>query len=282
MNIVVSAGTFWFRSFPEALDLIAGAGGTHVEVALYWARDKWERGQHLKGVSPRAGLAMVAEHGLVPSNIHNVGGLSLTADEPARHVFDEDVKSWIVEDLPQCLVFHLPHLRSETPNPAWWETFEQDWIDQFRRFEGEGRVVTAENLQPVPGYYFPVLQVEELRRFVDRHNLYLTFDTTQCLQAGFDLYRTAEYLSDRIANLHLSEYWQGRPHGFIGEGDIDWPRFFNCLDRDRLFSVTLECTMSTPQKKDVEMTSAELVDRLRLALDRVKNTILCSRLEIRD
>lgn len=275
MRIVTATGCFWYRPFEQVLEIIKAAGGRYIEADLYWTRDRWERGQHLKNVSPRDGLEMIRNAGLIPSNVHNVGGLSMRTDEPAAEVFDKDVFGWLESELPEkCLVFHAPHIMMDTPQPQWWEVFEDDWVATINTYRRPDTIVTMENLQPVPGCYFPVFTVDALESFVERHDLQLTFDTTQALWAGFDLYDAAERLSPHIVNCHLSEFTNRVPHSFIGEGDIDWPRFFGCLDVDSLFSVTIECTMSTPDTTDREMSDEELVDRLGLAIERIEKAVV--------
>jgi sugar phosphate isomerase/epimerase len=269
MRLVATTSSFWFRGFAETLEIIAAAGGEDIEVALHWARNGKERAQHLKGVSTKDARMLVEQHGLRATNIHNVGGVAFVQSEPAAGVFDDDIFEWIDDRVEQCLVFHLPCILDPAAGQAWWQSFEQPWADAISAYKGPGRIVTAENLKDSADRFTPVYTLDQIRSFLQRHELLLTFDTTQCLQAGFDLLEAADALAPWIANVHLGEVQDGRPHAFVGESGIDWPAFFRCLDPERVRSVTLEFTMTTAERRDVDMSNVELADRLRLGFDRV-------------
>ncbi len=269
MRLVATTSSFWFRTFEEALEIISLAGGHDIEVALHWERNGRERAQHLKAVPVHEARALVERNGLRATNIHNVGGVAFEQTERARDVFDDNVFEWIDDRVEQCLVFHLPCILVPSADEDWWRSFEGEWVDTINSYKAPGRVVTAENLKDSDDRFTPVFTVEAMKSFLERNDLLLTFDTTQCFQAGFDLHATAEALAPWIANVHLGEIHDGRPHAFVGESGIDWRGFFDRLDKDRLRSVTLEFTMTSAERRDTDMTTLELADRLRLGFERV-------------
>lgn len=75
MHISVATASFYFFSFEQALEIIAGAGFEQIELDLYWERGEWAMAQHLKGLDVRKVVRMVHRSGLRVSSIHDGGGV---------------------------------------------------------------------------------------------------------------------------------------------------------------------------------------------------------------
>jgi len=140
-------------------------------------------------------------------------------------------------------------------HPPAWLSLERKfwrWLNKIKDFQAEVGdnqvVVTIENM-PANGpmgcnpYYLN--STEAMIDFLQKRNLFLTFDT-----AHMGTYKTNFltdfhhfYNSDRIRNIHFSDYANGREHLMPGHGKLPLTRFLNHLRQTGYDgTVTLELT----------------------------------------
>lgn len=125
------------------------------------------------------------------------------------------------------------------------------WLYSVRDFQKEvgldGRIaVTIENMPWVGRFKINpniLSNTQHMIDFMHEHNLFLTFDCTHMGsgKANFinDFYLF--YESDRIRNIHFSDYGHGREHLLPGHGILPLTRFLNHLrSTDYQSTVTLE------------------------------------------
>jgi len=125
------------------------------------------------------------------------------------------------------------------------------WLYKVQDFQKEvgldGEVlVTIENMPWVGPFGLNpniLSSTQDMIRFINDHNLYLTFDTTHIGsgKANFidDFYQF--YNSGRIRNIHFSDYGYGKEHLVPGQGYLPITRFLNHLQHtDYNGCITLE------------------------------------------
>lgn len=140
-------------------------------------------------------------------------------------------------------------------HPPSWLGFEVSFwrwlysISDFQKEIGGGKVtVTMENMPWVGKWKINPNILSNTARFIDflkEHNLYMTFDCTH-LGSGKtnfinDFYHC--YESNRIKNIHFSDYGHGREHLLPGHGILPLTRFLNHLrntDYDKTITLELD------------------------------------------
>ena len=138
-------------------------------------------------------------------------------------------------------------------HPASWMGFEVNfwrWMYQIHDYQAEiGResvIVTLENM-PWSGRFnlnpYILSNTGKMIEFLEERNLDLTFDCTH-MGSGRpnfinDFYQF--YITDRIKNIHFSDYGHGREHLLPGHGVLPLTRFLNHLrNTDYNHTLTLE------------------------------------------
>lgn len=113
------------------------------------------------------------------------------------------------------------------------------WLYSIKDFQKEvgldGKVsVTIENMPwvgPFGSNPNILYKTQDMIKFIQEHNLFLTFDTTHIGsgKANFidDFYQF--YNSGRIRNIHFSDYGYGKEHLVPGQGYLPITRFLNHL-----------------------------------------------------
>jgi hypothetical protein len=61
---------------------------------------------------------------------------------------------------------------------------------------------------------------------------------------------------------------------FVGEGELDLAGFLSLVDSKVLNTVTLECSVSSVDRSDRQMSHADMVDRLRILKAKVENLLM--------
>ena len=140
-----------------------------------------------------------------------------------------------------------------TFHPPSWSAFEWKFyrylrsIDDFQEEIGQNLVsITIENMPhtgPLKMSTYMMNQTESMIDFMQKHNLFLTFDTAHMgtSKANFLVDFHNFYDSGMMRHIHFSDYANGREHLLPGHGSLPLTRFLNHLretDYDR--SITLE------------------------------------------
>ena len=147
-----------------------------------------------------------------------------------------------IDQLKKCadlaLEAGIPLINFHPPN---WIAFEyRFWrwlkkLDDFQDEIGHNEVlITIENMPCLPkSKVNPYLlsKVETMVRFLEEHNLYLTFDTAHCGSMHTDFLSDFHKLYDsgRMRNIHFSDYGNGEEHLLPGHGILPLTRFLNHL-----------------------------------------------------
>ena len=138
--------------------------------------------------------------------------------------------------------------------PAWMalELKFWNWFKKVEDFQAEvGReevIITIENM-PCGGAFklnpYLLAQTGKMIEFMNRHNLFLTFDTAHMGSSKANFLHDFHlfYDSGRMRNIHFSDYGYGREHLLPGHGVLPLTRFLNHL-RETKYDNTLTLELS--------------------------------------
>ena len=139
-------------------------------------------------------------------------------------------------------------------------------IDDFQEEIGQNQVtITIENMPctgPLKMNTYLVNQTESMIDFMQRHNLFLTFDTAHmgASKANFLVDFHQFYDSGMMRHIHFSDYANGREHLLPGHGHLPLTRFLNHL-RETDYDQTLTLELSPHEfPKEEEMIIATLME----------------------
>jgi sugar phosphate isomerase/epimerase len=271
VNISFATANLFMKPFPEVLELIAEAGFENIELDLYWERKEWAMAQHLKGVVVKDAVRFVEQAGLRITSIHDGGGV-LENDHSITGYINPAMDHYLdtLGYAPECLVFHTPHIEGKH-DENWWAVTSEQIAQALEPYRKTGASITIENCPRFDGYTVPLITPEELSAFTAQNGLGVTLDTTHYAQIDMDITQAARTIGPNLKTIHLSDYAQQRTHVFIGEGKLDWDSFFGALNRDNLQLITLECSLSSANQIQHEMSHSELVSRMREARQRLES-----------
>jgi len=152
-----------------------------------------------------------------------------------------------------------------TFHPPSWAAMEWKFrrylhsIEDFQEEIGQNRVtITLENMPhtgPLNVNTYMLNQTESMISFMQRHNLFLTFDTAHMgtSKANFLVDFHHFYDSGMMRHIHFSDYANRREHLLPGHGSLPLTRFLNHLretDYDR--TLTLELSpREFPERADL-------------------------------
>jgi sugar phosphate isomerase/epimerase len=273
MQLSVATANLYMHPFEQVLGIIAEAGFQNIELDLFWARKEWAMAQHLKDVPVKRVIQLVEQAGLRISSIHDGGGV--LENEHSTIGFVNPALDQYLSEMdytPDCLVFHTPHIEGDS-GIEWWERFSGKIVRSLEKYRKACSFVTIENMPLFEGYFVPLATPEELNAFVAENDLNVTFDTTHYAQMGTDIVEAAKILEGNIKTIHLSDFIAGRTHVFIGEGELDFPGFFDVIDKEHLNAVTLESSLSPMDNPNQEMIYNEMVGRMREARIRLESLL---------
>jgi sugar phosphate isomerase/epimerase len=270
IKISVSTANYYDRPFEEALEIIALAGFQFVELDLFWEHKLWAMAQHLRGYDPRDVVRLIHQAGLKVASIHDGGGV---LDQPGsiRGFINPQINAYLdqLSYAPDCLVFHTPHIEGALDD-AWWSSFAPFVLAALEPYRAVCPAVTIENMPSFDGYFVPLTTPEALSAFVRAADLGVTLDTTHYAQIDIDITRAAQTLFGKVKTVHFSDYQGGKTHVFPGDGESDFPAFFQALDASVLRWITLECAPCHLGEEKSGLPSAVLAQRLNEARQRTE------------
>jgi sugar phosphate isomerase/epimerase len=273
MLVSVATANFYFLPFEETLDIIAEAGFHNIELDLYWEWNQWAMAQHLKDVSVSQVIHSIDQSGLQVSSIHDGGGVLLHPESVKGYInprLDEYLDR--LGYVPTNLVFHTPHIEGKM-NTTWWGQLSGKIVNALDPYRVFCHHITLENMPAFEGFTVPLNTPQELHAFVIDNGFGVTFDTTHYAYINLDLLWAARILQGRIRSVHLSDFQSGKAHVFVGEGSLPLADFLSLVNLPCLDAVTLECSVSSIAKTDREMNHTEIVNRLKLAKEKVENLL---------
>jgi sugar phosphate isomerase/epimerase len=264
MRISFATANFFFLPFDETLEIIAEAGFQNIELDLFWEWKQWTMAQHLRDMPVSQAIQSVHRSGLKVTSIHDGGGVLNDHNSTTDYInprLDEYLDG--LGYAPDYMVFHPPHAEGD-PGADWWMNISRDILRALDPYRSVCNHLSLENMPFFDGFTVPLTTPEELRAFVTQNELAVNVDTTHYAQIGVNLLHAVRILRDRIHSVHLSDYLDGRSHVFVGEGQLDLAGFVSMLDPAIMNTVTLECSVSTANRSDRQMSHDEILTRMKL------------------
>jgi sugar phosphate isomerase/epimerase len=273
MRISFATANFYFLPFDETLEIIAEAGFQNIELDLFWEWNHWAMAQHLRDIPVSQVIQSVHRSGLKVTSLHDGGGVLSDHNSVAGYVNPQlDEYLDLLGYAPEYMVFHTPH----TPGSwgaDWWDNISDGILHALEPYRAFCSYLTLENMPHFEGFTVPLTTPEELRVFVASNRLGVNLDTTHYAHMGVDIKEAACVLNSTIRSVHLSDYASDRAHVFVGEGELDIAGFVSRLDPEVLDIVTLECSVSTADQPDRQMSHDEILTRMNLLRAKAVNLL---------
>jgi sugar phosphate isomerase/epimerase len=270
MHISIATANFYYLPFKQALAIIAGAGFTDIELALYWEHGAWAMAQHLRELSAKEIVRAIVHSGMRVTSIHDGGGVLCNAH--SIEGFINPYLDKVLDELgyaPESIVFHTPHIKGSYDH-SWWDSIAEQIGRSAASYHSDDTDVTLENMPPFTGYTVPLGTPSELREHAVRYGLGVTLDTTHYAQMGIEITSAAHILGDRVRTIHLSDFYERQTHLFPGEGVLDFSTFFRSLPHSALRSITLESTIGFAGEDVGRLDQIVMTSRLGLARRRIE------------
>ena len=273
MRISFATANFFFLPFDETLEIISEAGFQNIELDLFWEWNYWAMAQHLRDIPIPNVIQSVHRSGLKITSIHDGGGVLSDHTSVAGYVNPQlDEYLDLLGYAPEYMVFHTPHAPGSW-DADWWNNISGDILRTLEPYRAFCNYLTLENMPYFEGFTVPLTTPEELRTFVSSRGLGVNLDTTHYAHMGVDIKGAAKILNGTIRSVHLSDYALDRAHVFVGEGELDLAGFVSLLDPTILDCVTLECSVSTADRSDRQMSHDEILTRMILLRAKAVNLL---------
>ncbi len=145
--------------------------------------------------------------------------------------------------------------------------------DFQKRFGNRFLSIAIENMPVSHGFFkigtYFLSSPDTLIRFAEDHNLYLTVDLSHLGTRKKNFMKNLQKMiaTNRVKNVHFSDYKEGREHLFPGKGTLPLTRVLETLKQTHYNGyITLETF-----PKEIEGDFREMTDRLSNALEFIKS-----------
>lgn len=258
--VVLSAGTLYTMKFTDIFEIASECGYDGVELII---NALFEHGSPHKIIEKLLPLCPILSiHApFFPLRGWGHGGTSLIKCIKLARDFEIPLVN-----------FHPPEWFP--PEFTFWRWFRK--VEDFQTMISDSKViVTIENMPYIGNRirFNPNIlkKSEEMLKFIEEHNLFMTFDTTHIGSRNPNFLNEFQHLllSGRIKNIHFSDYGHDREHLFPGRGILPLTRFLYMLkERNYAGAVTLELSPAElPQKRSMIVESlSEVNEYLRSEL----------------
>ena len=269
MYVSISTANLYQLPFETTLEIYARAGFRYLELDLFWEYEDFAMAQHLKGLKKEQVMKLVQDHGLEVSSLHDGGGILLSPDSPAGHtnpLLDEYLQ--VLDGKTKEIVIHTPHIKGSYSNGFWQKTFPM-LTAALEKYRQQGYNLNIENMPTFEGFSVALLSAQELLDFVNRYDYNITLDVVHYAQIRSDYLQAARLLREKVRSVHLSDYYQGKTHVLIGEGELNLKRFLAELDLNNLHSLTLECSAAYLNEDVSKLNKVEVIERVQTIRERI-------------
>ncbi len=246
--VVLSAGTLYTRKLSEIFEIASESGYDGVELII---NALFESGNPHKIIEKLLPLCPI---------------LSIHAPFFKLHGWGHSGKS-LIRCIELARDFEIPLVNF---HPPFWfppEFAFRRWFHKVKDYQTLVKdskvIVTLENMPYVGNRirFNPNIlrKSEDMLEFIEKHNLFMTFDTTHIGSHNPNFLGEFQRLlvTGRIKNIHFSDYGHGREHLFPGRGILPLTRFLYMLKgRNYEGAVTLELSPTElPKKRDLIVES---------------------------
>ncbi len=220
ISLVLSAGTLYHLKLSEAFTIARECGYDGVELVI---NTVFERRDPHKIIEKLLAICPIAS---IHAPFFRLAGWGNQIETLLRTIA-------LADDFSIPLVNFHPPLWFP-PEIKFWLWFRR--VKDFQQLSHNSQtLITLENMPYVGNRirFNPNIlrRPEKMTEFIEKHNLYLTFDTTHLgshdpnFLGGFRRF----HATGRIRNIHFSDYGHGREHLFPGRGLLPLTRFLYLL-----------------------------------------------------
>lgn len=258
MEISISTGLYYTKSYIEIFDIIEESGCKNIELFLNQAFIDVPVEMILKEVRKRD-LNVVSIHLPLTFIAYNRG---------------ENEEFWINKGLEYTEVLGVDTIISHFfyKKDGEGNNDESHFNNIVKYTKRSGKNICTENLPQIE--LFTKLQsTEELIRFLAKNECYMTYDTTHAATHGKDILSEYNIYKDYIRNIHLSDFRDGNEHKVLGTGDLPLKELLKKLKEDKYkYLITLEFDFENPDRNKV-LSNGEAVELLKGSLKYVEDVL---------
>ncbi len=261
MEISVSTGLYYKKSYKEILDIIACTSCNNIELFLNQAFIDVDIYELEKEVSKR-----------------NLNVLSIhTPLEFIAFPRKESEYYWINKSIEISKVFGSQVIVSHMVLGEYFddkikrldELHKQNMLD-FN--ETKDIHITTENLPFFDEGSF-LGRFDELFAFVNDNNINLTFDTTHCAYGGFPILETFLKFKHLIKNIHFSDFEKGLEHKVLGDGKLPLKDFIVQLKKENYDGIiTIELDFDNKKRNNI-LNNKQAIKSIQKSVDFILNNI---------
>jgi sugar phosphate isomerase/epimerase len=261
MEISVSTGLYYKKGYKDILDIIGSTTCKNIELCLNQAFMDVDISELEKEVSKR-----------------NLNILSIHT--PLEFIAFERKESeyyWINKSIEISKTFGS---RIVVSHMVYGEYFDDkiEGLDELHRqnmidySETKDIIVTTENLPYINKGTF-LGKFDQLFKFINDNNIYLTFDTTHCAFNGVSILETFKEFKKFIKNIHLSDFDNGIEHKVLGEGSLPLKDFIVQLKKENYEGiVTIELDFDNKKRNNI-LNNEQAISAIQRSIDFIKNNI---------
>jgi hypothetical protein len=201
-----------------------------------------------------------------------------TFTKPVHYLLHGDMDAHLVFHTfkPKLIVFGIPN----TPILKDLSTFMfRDRVLYYKELYGNG-TLCVENGAPMGSLNVqPIMDVKKIRDFCYEHDVFMTFDVSNCAASGRDIIHTYDMIWPRVKSVHISDFGghSGRGHMTPGGGLLPLGTLFSHMAAngfDGMISVELNPTeLASKDFGDQILLYKELIGFVKSRLEKtsIKN-----------
>jgi sugar phosphate isomerase/epimerase len=220
MDISVSTGLYYKKSYTQILDMISRTSCKNIELFLNQAFIDIPINELEKQISKR-NLNIISVH---------------TPLEFIAFPRKQSEEYWIKRSIEITKIFNSKVVVTHMVNgnyyielPYGLDKLHKDNILKYKNLKDV--YITTENLPYLKDKSFLAKQ-DEFIEFVKKNDVNITFDTTHCAARGLSIIDEYYKLKNNIKNIHLSDFKDGAEHKILGNGELPLIDFLSILKKD--------------------------------------------------
>lgn len=240
MEISVSTGLYYTKTYIEILDMIKETSCKNIEIFL---------NQAFIAVPVEELKEEVEKRDLKVLSIH-------TPLEFIAFPRKEDEEFWIKKAIEMAKVFNaqtiVTHMVYEDYSKRWINLDELHKKNILKYKDTKEVCLTTENFPYVEAGSFLGKEAEFIK-FIEDNDVNITFDTTHCAASNVSILDFYEKTKKHIKNIHLSDFKDGVEHMILGHGDLPLKELLEKLKEDNYKgTITVELDFDNKKRNNVE------------------------------
>lgn len=241
MEISISTGLYYTKSYTEILDIIRDTSCRNIELCLNQAFIDVPVNELQKEIEKRA-LKVLSIH---------------TPLEFIAFPRKESEEFWISKTIGMAKVFdaktivtHMVYGDYFIDLPKGLDELHKKNVIKYKALKDIN--VTTENLPYFKEGSF-LAKENEFIKFIEDNDIKITFDTTHCAANNLSILDLYEKLKEYIKNIHLSDYLNGAEHKILGTGQLPLKELVRKLREDKYDEIiTIELDFDNKKRNYVE------------------------------